>query len=94
MEAGVTCVLAGEREVGGPFAAAFTAGCRFAVDFVVALGAGFGFGRSALAGALLFGVLLVGALLFGGALAVSFALAGLPRFFGAVAACSARSASD
>ena len=90
MDAGVTCVLAGEREVGGPFAAALGACCAFA--FVFAFAGFCAFGRAALAGALLFGFTLAGALLFGfgfalaGALLFGFTLTGALLFGAGVAA--------
>jgi hypothetical protein len=94
IEAGESCVLAGDRDVDGPLAAALVAGCRFA------FAEGFGFGRAplvlfgfALAGALLFGFALTGALLFGGALAAGVTFLGLPRFLGVATLCAARGAS-
>jgi hypothetical protein len=90
MDAGVTRALAGEREVGGPFAAALGACCGFA--FVFAFAGFCAFGRAALAGALLFGFALAGALLVGfgftpaGALLFGFTLTGALLFGAGLAA--------
>ena len=94
-EAGIPCLLPGEREVAGPRAVALAAGGRAAVAFAFGdclwlelaglLLFGFGFADALLLGpafaaALLFGFVFAEALLFGLAFARCFGFLGLVGF--------------